>query len=93
MGENRPSDEESGTDADLMDVMERRLDSGWTPEEHSEREGETDWSEFAWGIIPCPHCETGFIMGVHDPDEQLDGTVPMATLVPPMDLEEEEVSE
>lgn len=44
------------------------------------------FDEYAWSMVPCPHCDDGILLGVHDPDEEFDDReVTLVTLTPPED--------
>lgn len=71
-------------DGDVPESVPDALDAGWRPRSTGDVPDDAEWSEYAWGLIPCPHCDTGMLLGVYDPDDALDGeNVSMATLLPP----------
>lgn len=75
-------------DHSLADVVEQRLDEGWRPKASGSGDPGDAWSEYAWGIVPCPHCDTGMLIGVHDPAHRFEGEdVSLATFRPPEEVD------
>lgn len=50
----------------VSDAIESALGEGWRPG------GEFTPEHYTWGFVPCPDCGEAMMLGVHDPDEQIE---------------------
>jgi phage terminase large subunit GpA-like protein len=52
-------------------------------DEWSENRGVNfDPEDYTWGFVPCPHCDETTLMGVLDPDEQLEASENTFAVIP-----------
>lgn len=66
------------------------LEEGYEPKHQREPPEDGSWEEYAWGHISCPHCDTGMLVGVHDPEYVLEhDPARMAILAPGSDNTEQ----
>jgi len=60
------------------------LEEGYKPVHTQKPPDDGEWAEYAWGHIPCPHCDAGMLIGIYDPDHALEHEpARMAILAPP----------
>lgn len=57
---------------DGHETVPEALEAGHRPMAIGDAPEDAEWSDYAWGHVPCPHCDAGMLIGVYDPEYVFD---------------------
>lgn len=72
----------------VPESVPKALEEGYRPETAGRVPEDAEWSDYGWALVPCPHCDTGMLIGVHDPEYKFeDEPAALAIMAPGKDNE------